>query len=61
MTREEAKELLPIIQAFAEGKRIEFFDGKIWIELDEYGFNASSNDYRIISEPKYRPFESKEE
>ena len=26
MTRKEAKELLPVIQAFAEGKVIEFFD-----------------------------------
>lgn len=26
MTREEAKELLPIIQAFAEGKTIEFIN-----------------------------------
>ena len=30
MTREEAKEILPIIQAFAEGKTIEYreYDGE---------------------------------
>ena len=35
MTRKEAKELMPIIQAFAEGKTIEFrnSDGE-WEEAD---------------------------
>ena len=31
MTREEAKELLPIIQAFADGKKLEFLNkDNIW-------------------------------
>lgn len=61
MTREEAKELLPIIQAFAEGKTIEFIndDGE-WEEVDFPTWGKSFT-YRIKPEPKYRPFNSQEE
>ena len=62
MTREGAKELLPIIQAFVEGKTIEFLhnNGK-WEELDNILFCKEPKYYRIKQEPKYRPFKSKEE
>ena len=30
MTREEAKELLPVIKAFAEGKTIEYMNSGLW-------------------------------
>ena len=61
MTREEAKELLPIIHAFAEGKTIEFreFDG-YWKEAPTPTW-SSRLIYRIKPEPKYRPFNSQEE
>ena len=61
MTREEAKELLPIIQAFAEGKTIQFLDGCKWIDVCETDFHESTYKYRIKPEPKYRPFKTKEE
>ena len=63
MTREEAKELLPIIQAFAEGKVIEIFDDEIgWaVEKENPKFDLSPEFYRIKPEPKYRPFKSQEE
>lgn len=62
MTREEAKELMPFIQAFAEGKTVEFLNnnGK-WEELEDILFCREPKYYRIKSEPKYRPFKSKEE
>lgn len=62
MTREEAKEWLPIIQAFAEGKTIQIKDktGK-WNDLYEPCWNYSPDKYRIKPEPKYRPFKTKEE
>ena len=42
MTREEAKELLPIIQAYSEGKTIEYLiDGK-WVELKDPAFNYNA-------------------
>lgn len=61
MTREEAKELLPIIQAYAEGKTIQFLDGGKWADVYETDFYQSPDKYRIKPEPKYRPFKTKEE
>ena len=66
MTCEEAKQLLPIIQAFAEGKEIETLDAHgIWREVENPVFVDSitynSIKYRIKPEPKYRPFKTQEE
>ena len=65
MTREQAKELLPIIQAFAEGKDIQIRnitdDGWDDINDDRMSFCAKAEAYRIKPEPKYRPFKSQEE
>ena len=63
MTREEAKELLPIMQAFAEGKKIEICDNRGWNDLiiDSPKFDCKPSCYRIKPEPKYRPFKTQEE
>ena len=63
MTREQAKELLPIIQAFAEGKTIEIYDNGEWQDLiiGNIKFDCKPSCYRIKPEPKYRPFKTKEE
>ena len=64
MTREEAKQLLPIIQAFAEGKAIESRCIKGYKPLWYYDEDPSfDNDleYRLKPEPKYRPFANAEE
>ena len=63
MTREEAKELLPIIQAFAEGKTIEIGDNIGWKDLivESPKFDCKPSCYRIKSEPKYRPFRTRGE
>ena len=65
MTREEAKELLPIIQAFAEGKIIQYRNAECEWEDVPIGVNLSFADnpseYRIKPEPKYRSFKTKEE
>ena len=60
MTREEAKEMLPIIKAFAEGKTIQLFTNGIWEGAENPSFEELSR-YRIKPEPKYRPFKSQEE
>ena len=64
MTRKEIKELLPILQAFAEGKTIECsFNDEPWAETNNLLFCDGSK-YRIKSdksEPKYRPFKSQKE
>ena len=61
MKREEAKEILPIIQAFAEGKTIEYRGlGGEWKAAHTPTW-SSHLFYRIKPEPKYRPFKSQEE
>ena len=70
MTREEVKVLLPIIQAFAEGKVIEcrtkpsLIEGSDvpndWTEMKEIEF-WNNTEYRVKSEPKFRPFKDAEE
>lgn len=65
MTKEQAKELLPIIQAFAEGEIIQYKNSNDeWTDIKENGrvsFMCSPLDYRIKPQQKYRPFETKEE
>ena len=67
MTREEVKDLLPILQAFAEGRVIQYRDNGVWKDITtEEGFYTDNafvnvNDYRIKPEPTYRPFANAEE
>lgn len=68
MTREEVKILLPIIQAFAEGKVIQTKNGdETWITIGkETDLNIESiaeypDCFRIKPEPKYRPFKDADE
>lgn len=63
MTREEAKELLPIIQAFAEGKTIQCrTKNRPWFDLlDNKLEMCGLFEYRIKPEPEYRPFKTKKE
>ena len=65
MTREEVKEYLPIMQAFAEGKDIQIRnitdDGWDDINDDRMSFCAKAEAYRIKPQQKYRPFETQEE
>lgn len=65
MNRQQAKELLPIIKAFAEGKTIEkkhkLEEENKWTEVNLPTFNVALNDYRIKQTGKYRPFKDREE
>lgn len=70
MTREEVKEMLPILQAYAEGRVIECrtkpsaVEGtdvpNEWTETKEIEF-WKNTEYRIKPEPTYRPFKDAEE
>lgn len=64
MTREETKALLPIIQAYAEGKAIESKcikgDKSLWYDDEDPSFDGDF-EFRIKPEPKYRPFKDAEE
>lgn len=64
MNRQQAKELLPIIQAFSEGKTIESRcikgDTSLWSDDNNPDFDEDF-EYRIKPEPKYRPFKDVKE
>lgn len=70
MTKGEAKEFYPIMQAYAEGKVIECRTKPSavkgtsvpndWTEMKEIEF-WKNTEYRIKPEPKYRPFKDAEE
>ena len=62
MKRTNAKELLPIIKAFSEGKTIQYSNNdKKWVDIESPSFNYEPSLYRIKPELKYRPFKSVEE
>lgn len=64
MTRENAKALLPIIKAYAEGKSIESRcikgDKSLWYDDEDPSFD-NDLEYRIKPETNYRPFKNAEE
>ena len=70
MTREEVKEMLSILQAFAEGRVIECRTKPSavkrkdipndWTEMKEIEY-WNNTEYRIKPEPKFRPFKDAEE
>ncbi len=71
MDRNQAKEFYPILQAFAEGKVIEtrtdpnvvgkgLEDMNDWTEINEIE-HWNNIQYRVKSEPTYRPFKDTEE
>lgn len=62
MNRNNAKQLLPIIQAYAEGKVIQINKPLVgWEDSDEPLFNGDSSSYRIKPEIKCRPFNDAKE
>ena len=70
MDRNQAKEFYPFLQAFAEGRVIECRTKPStvkgtdipndWTEMKEIKF-WNNIEYRVKSEPKYRPFKDAEE
>ena len=65
MTKEEIKEAAKVMEAYANGKKIQCNDNHLgngeWVTTDNPSFNWDKYAYRIKPEPKYRPFESQEE
>lgn len=63
MNKEEIKYLIPIMQAFVDGKTIQYYNGMKWIDLtgDQCSFQFPAM-FRIKpKEPTYRPFANAEE
>lgn len=66
MTRENARDLLPVIQAYADGKVIQIknCDGTwedAWADAGNLTFTNPPDCYRIKPEETYRPYESLDE
>ena len=63
MTKEKAKHLAEVLNAYAEGKTIEVLLDDEWreVDLNEYSFDPENESYRIRKEPAYGPFANAEE
>ena len=62
MNKNNAKDFLPLVQALADGKTIQFYTGS-WVDLssvDETSFTLPPERYRIKPEPKLRKWEPEE-
>lgn len=57
MKREAVQKHLNVINAFAAGEEIQYYNSvsKEWIDVDEPGFTLV-DEYRIKSKDKYKPF-----
>lgn len=62
MTREEAIDAIKVMEAYANGKKIQYLDDNgRWVDTPNPLFDWSRWEYRIKPEPKYRPFKTQEE
>ena len=65
MTVQEIREAAKVMEAYANGKKIQCNyncqDNEGWVDTDNPSFNWDKYAYRIKPEPKYRPFKTQEE
>ena len=62
MTTEETRKAVKVMEAYANGKKIQYLDNNNkWIDAHNPVFDWYNYDYRIKPEPKYRPFQTQEE
>ena len=77
MINEQIKQLVNVLQAYVNGKTIQYYDvdysfkiahpgernfNNKWVDVDEdHIFRPDLYDYRIKPEPNYRPFKNAEE
>ena len=65
MTVQEIREAAKIMEAYANGKKIQCNDNHLgngeWVTTDNPSFNWDKYAYRIKPEPKYRHFKTQEE
>ena len=60
MTKEETENAIKVMQAYVDGKQIEFCElrEKEWRLCDNPLFDWNAFNYRISKEPQYRPFQN---
>ena len=61
MTREEIRDAVKVMEAYANGKKIQYKEISEWLDTSLPLFNWAKYKYRVKPEPKFRPFETKEE
>ena len=62
MTVQEIREAAKVMEAYANGKKIQYLnDDNEWIDAPNPLFDWDNCVYRIKPEPKFRPFKSQEE
>ena len=69
MTREKCKQMLPLIQAFADGEDIEYYDSfqlhqdddfkqGAWVKTENLGVGGNISSYRMIKDGKIIYFDN---
>ena len=61
MTREETRDAVKVMEAYANGKKIQYKGISEWLDASFPLFNWAKYKYRVKPEPKYRPFKTQEE
>ena len=65
MTTEEIRDAAKVMEAYANGKKIQCNDNRLgngeWVTTDNPSFNWDKYAYRIKPESKFRPFKTQEE
>ena len=61
MKRSYTADYIKVMQAYVEGKQIQYDDDGIWIDIDDPDWDWHNCEYRIKPEIKCRPFRDAEE
>ena len=61
MKRSYTADYIKVMQAYVEGKQIQYKDDEVWIDIDDPDWDWHNCEYRIKPEPNYRPFRDSEE
>ena len=61
MKRSDTADYIKVMQAYVEGKQIQYDDDGMWIDIDDPDWDWHNCDYRIKPEIKCRPFRDVEE
>ena len=61
MKRTYTADYIKVMQAYVEGKQIQYKDDEVWIDIDDPDWDWHNWEYRIKPESNYRPFRDSEE
>ena len=61
MRREYTADCIKVMQAYVEGKQIQYKDDEVWIDIEDPDWDWHNWEYRVNPESNYRPFINTEE